>query len=33
MPWGGPKDTGQGREFGQHAIEPYLENKNVWLWA
>ncbi|MEM8550661.1 MAG: aldehyde dehydrogenase family protein [Verrucomicrobiota bacterium] len=31
MPWGGPKDSGQGREFGKYAIEPYYEIKNVWL--
>lgn len=31
MPWGGPKDTGQGREFGKYALKPYLEEKNVWL--
>ncbi len=33
MPWGGPKDTGQGREFGEYAIRPYYEEKNVWLGA
>ena len=33
MPWGGPKDTGQGREFGKYALEPYYEIKNVWLGA
>lgn len=31
MPWGGPKDSGQGREFGKYAIEPYYEIKNIWL--
>lgn len=33
MPWGGPKDSGQGREFGKYAIEPYYEIKNIWLGA
>lgn len=31
MPWGGPKDSGQGREFGKYAMEPYYEIKNIWL--
>ena len=31
MPWGGPKDTGIGREFGKYALQPYLEEKNIWL--
>lgn len=31
MPWGGPKDTGVGREFGKYALKPYYEEKNVWL--
>ena len=33
MPWGGPKDTGQGREFGKYAMEPFYETKNIWLGA
>ncbi len=33
MPWGGPKDTGIGREFGKYALEPYVEEKNIWLGA
>lgn len=33
MPWGGPKNSGQGREFGKYAIEPYYEIKNIWLSA
>ncbi len=33
MPWGGPKDTGVGREFGKYALQPYQEEKNVWLSA
>ena len=31
MPWGGPKDTGIGREFGKYALQPYQEEKNIWL--
>jgi acyl-CoA reductase-like NAD-dependent aldehyde dehydrogenase len=31
MPWGGPKDTGIGREFGKYALQPYYEEKNIWL--
>ena len=33
MPWGGPKDTGVGREFGKYALQPYYEEKNIWLGA
>jgi aldehyde dehydrogenase (NAD+) len=33
MPWGGPKDSGQGREFGKYALQPYYEEKTVWLGA
>jgi acyl-CoA reductase-like NAD-dependent aldehyde dehydrogenase len=33
MPWGGPKDSGEGREFGQYALRPYYEEKNIWLGA
>ncbi len=31
MPWGGPKDTGINREFGKYALDPYFEQKNIWL--
>jgi len=31
MPWGGPKDTGINREFGKYAMQPYSEEKNIWL--
>jgi aminomuconate-semialdehyde/2-hydroxymuconate-6-semialdehyde dehydrogenase len=31
MPWGGPKDTGINREFGKYALDPYFEEKNIWL--
>jgi acyl-CoA reductase-like NAD-dependent aldehyde dehydrogenase len=33
MPWGGPKDSGQGREYGEYAMRPFYEEKNVWLGA
>jgi len=31
MPWGGPKSTGIGREFGKYAMKPYLQEKNIWI--
>lgn len=33
MPWGGQKDSGVGREFGKYAMDPFLEEKNIWLGA
>ena len=31
MPWGEPKDSDTGCQFGEYAIRPYYEEKTVWL--
>jgi aldehyde dehydrogenase (NAD+) len=30
-PFGGYKNSGIGRENGQHAIDEYLQTKSVWI--
>ena len=30
-PWGGFKQSGIGRELGEHGLEDYLESKHVYL--
>ena len=30
-PWGGFKQSGYGREMGQHALKNYTETKSIWV--
>jgi (Z)-2-((N-methylformamido)methylene)-5-hydroxybutyrolactone dehydrogenase len=32
-PFGGYKNSGFGRENGQHSIDEYLQTKSVWITA
>jgi aldehyde dehydrogenase (NAD+) len=31
LPWGGARDSGLGREYGDAAIENFTEPKAIWL--